>query len=91
MFQRSKAIYSDAAGLKRTKALLSAALNEMARTEGPMAKPIQKSPTISGQLEPLLKAAALRRLQQEPARVSNTKAANTAKASKSPAKKRKKP
>jgi hypothetical protein len=49
-----------------------------------MAKAIHKSPTISGQLEPLLKAAALRRLQQEPARVSNTKA------TKAPAKKRKK-
>jgi hypothetical protein len=50
-----------------------------------MAKTIHKSPTISGQLEPLLKAAALRRLQQEPARVSNAR-----KATKAPAKKRKK-
>ena len=55
-----------------------------------MAKTIQKSPVVSGQLEPLLKAAALRRLQQEPTRGSSAPKAAAKAPAKAPAKKRKK-
>ena len=86
MFGSSKQIYSGSdVGPQRKERFSPQSLNEATQEPGnPMAKTIHKSPTISGQLEPLLKAAALRRLQQEPARVSNTKA------TKAPAKKRKK-
>lgn len=86
MFESSKRIYSvrrvGRSGRSASPHRLS--MNGSKDEGAPMAKSIHKSPTISGQLEPLLKAAALRRLQQEPARVSNTKTP------KAPAKKRKK-
>ena len=54
-----------------------------------MAKTIQRSAIQTGQLEPLLKAAALRRLQYEPAQRPPA-APKASKVAKSPAKKRKK-